>query len=61
MTSFYEKNKYLIYGVSAVAVGAGIYYLMTRDGERVIRYNPKVHTLEKLHRLNDDIFLESAT
>ena len=60
MTSFYEKNKYLIYGVSAVAVGVGI-YLMTRDGGRVIRYNPKVHTLEKLQRLIDDIFIESAT
>jgi len=61
MTSFYDSNKYMIYGVGAIAAGIGL-YLMTREEEGLAQqYDPKVHTIEQLRRIVDEIFIESAT
>ena len=40
-------------------VGAGLYYL-SQDSSN-IKFDPKVHTLSKLHEVLDDIYYEYAT
>lgn len=52
-------SKYLIMGAGLAAAAAGILYL-ARESEPV-KFDPKVHTLEKLLNVLDDLFLEYST
>ena len=62
MTSIYGQNKYLVYGVGAIALGIGLYFLSRDEETEIVQvYDPKVHTLEKLKVIIDEIFIESAT
>ena len=58
--SFYEKNKYLLLGASALTVGAAIWFL-TQDGEEAFVIDPKTHTIERLRLIVDEICIECAT
>jgi len=44
--SFYENNKYLIWCTSTIAVGAYLYKMQKK--EKVLVYDPKVHTMDLL-------------
>ncbi len=52
-------SKYAAIGVGAIAVGAAILYL-AKDQEPV-KFDPKVHTVEKLCEILDDLYLEYAS
>ena len=57
--SFYQKNKLLLYGMGALVIG-GAFYFLSQD-EKVKVYDPKVHTIEQLRRIIDEIFIECST
>ena len=51
-----------IWGVSAVVLGAGIYFLSKDDEEPIIlKYDPAVHTIDKLRLIIQEIYIEGAT
>ena len=52
-------SKYLILGAGLAAATATILYL-SRESEQV-KFDPKVHTIEKLLKILDDLFLEYST
>ena len=49
-------SKYLLIGLGVTAVGAGVVWL-SREQE-TFKYDPKVHTLAKLHDIMEDTYLE---
>lgn len=60
-SSFFDQNRYLIYGATAIAVGVGVYYLTKEDSDIVQVFDPTVHTQAKLRQIMDEVFTESAT
>lgn len=52
-------SKYMVIGAGALAVGAGILYLSKEPEQQKI--DPKVHTVEKLLDVLDDLYLEYTT
>lgn len=52
-------SKYLILGAGLAAATAGILYL-AKEPEQT-KFDPKVHTVEKLLKILDDLFLEYST
>ena len=52
-------SKYLFVGLGVTAVGAGIVWL-SRDGE-AIKFDSKEHTLENLHDVLEEFYLEYAS
>ena len=64
-------SKYLVLGAGLAArnyltffskidiVGAGVYYLSKDDSD--IKFDPKVHTLQQLYEILEDIYLEYAS
>lgn len=52
-------SKYAAIGFGALAVGAAIMYL-SKDSEP-IKFDPKLHTIEKLREILDDLYLEYAS
>ncbi len=49
-------SKYLLIGLGVTAVGAGVLWL-SRDTE-TLKFDPKVHTKEKLLEIFGDLYLE---
>ncbi len=52
-------SKYLIIGAGLAVATAGILYL-SKDTEH-IKFDPNVHTVEKLVKILDELFLEYST
>lgn len=52
-------SKYLIIGAGLAVATAGILYL-SKDTEN-IKFDPNVHTVEKLVKILDELFLEYST
>ena len=53
-----DNSKTLIYSALALSGAAAILYLLSRDSSNEVRFNPKVHTLEKLKKLLEDMQLD---
>jgi hypothetical protein len=52
-------SKYLLLGAGVAAIGATIFYL-AKDTED-IKFDPKVHTLEKLLEVLEELYLDYAS
>jgi hypothetical protein len=52
-------SKYLIIGAGLAVTAAGILYL-SKESEQ-IKFDPNVHTVEKLLKILDELFLEYST
>ena len=52
-------SKYLIIGAGLAVATAGILYF-SKDSEQV-KFDPNVHTVEKLLKILDELFLEYST
>ena len=51
-------SKYLLVGASVAVAGAAILYL-AKDTDS-LKFNPAVHSLEKLHEFLDELYLDYA-
>jgi len=49
-------SKYLLIGVGIAVTGAAIHYL--RKQTETERFNPKVHTVNKLREILDELYLD---
>jgi hypothetical protein len=54
-----STNKYLLIGAACILTGTALWYL-SRDNE-MVKFDPKVHTLEELRKIVHELYVESAT
>ena len=52
-------SKYLIIGAGLAVATAGILYLSKESDQ--VKFDPKVHTVEKFLKILDELFLEYST
>jgi hypothetical protein len=50
-------SKYLMVGLGVSAVAGGLLWL-SRDSTQAVKFDPKVHTLQRLHEILEETFLE---
>jgi hypothetical protein len=53
-----EKNTTIIYSALVLAGAGALLYLLTRDESNEVRFNSKVHTLDKLKKIMEEMSLD---